>query len=190
MNTAWVIRHRKLFTPAAVLFVLIGLVIDGAAANRPGAATAPDGKDDKIFSLVTSASESIAQGQYKEAVRAYEEALRLKPDPSDISKSKARRWAQNDFAWLLSTCPDDSVRNGERAIALAKELLAARPRDPAYLDTLAAALAETGKFEEAERTVREAISNVPRRVSKNDPTVVGFYRHLENYMSRRPWREP
>ncbi|HEX7286718.1 MAG TPA: hypothetical protein VF532_11095 [Candidatus Angelobacter sp.] len=141
-------------------------------------------------SWITSASEYTEAGRYREAVQAYEAAIRIMPDPSAVRESKARRWAQNNLAWLLSTCPDGSVRDGRRAIALAKEILAASPRDVAYLDTLAAALAETGQFEEAERTAQEALNNVPRRVSKNHPTVVGLNKHLESYKDHRPWREP
>lgn len=183
-------RRRDFFAQAGLIVVMVFLLSQCALANRPRTETVIDEREDHMFSLITSALQYVKNGQYREAVRTYEEAIRIKPSPSDISGSKARRWAQNNLAWLLSTCPDGSVRDGERAIALAKEILAVVPHDVAYLDTLGAALAETGQFEEAERVVRQALSNVPQRVPKSHATVVQLNKHLDSYKDRRPWREP
>src|SRR5205814_3741236 len=75
------------------------------------------------------------------AIAEYETALRLKPDQIE---------AENNLAWLLATSPEPSLRNGPRALDLARD--AARLSDykePHILDTLAAAFAETGQFAEA-----------------------------------------
>lgn len=61
------------------------------------------------------------------------------------------------LAWAYATSKDDSVRDGNEALRLAKELGErygySRPR---HLDTLAAALAETGDFVEAEKIASQA----------------------------------
>ena len=61
--------------------------------------------------------------------------------------------AQNDLAWLLATCPDNSVRNGQKAVELAQQAVQlSNGRSPEILDTLAAAYAEAGRFHEAVET--------------------------------------
>ncbi|MEK6249677.1 MAG: tetratricopeptide repeat protein, partial [Planctomycetales bacterium] len=50
-------------------------------------------------------------GRIKEALAHYEQALQLEPDSVE---------AQNNLAWLLATCHDTSVRNGQRAVDLAE----------------------------------------------------------------------
>ncbi len=61
--------------------------------------------------------------------------------------------ALNNLAWLVATCPDDAVRDGTLAVKLANRAVeVTRSRHPGLLDTLAAGLAEIGRFAEAERT--------------------------------------
>jgi Tfp pilus assembly protein PilF len=71
---------------------------------------------------------------------------------------------RNNLAWLLATSPDASIRDGNRAIELAKEAVRlSRGKDPNYLRTLAAAFAEAGHFGEAEETARQALQAAERR---------------------------
>ena len=56
----------------------------------------------------------------------------------------------NQTAWVLSTHPDASFRNGAQAVELAERAVKlSAGRDLAILDTLAAAYAEVGRFREA-----------------------------------------
>ena len=56
----------------------------------------------------------------------------------------------NNYAWALATLPDASLRDGAKAIRLIRNAIAnLGNRDPAFLDTLAAGLAEVGRFDEA-----------------------------------------
>jgi tetratricopeptide (TPR) repeat protein len=58
--------------------------------------------------------------------------------------------ALNNLAWFLATCPDAKFRNGNQAIGIAmKACTNSRWRNAYYLDTLAAAYAESGQFTEA-----------------------------------------
>jgi tetratricopeptide (TPR) repeat protein len=61
--------------------------------------------------------------------------------------------AQNNLAWVLATCPDAKFRNGAEAVKVAKAICEATENlEGMYLDTLAAAHAETGKFDDAVKT--------------------------------------
>src|SRR5207248_3236859 len=50
-------------------------------------------------------------GKVSEAVEQYEETLRLKPDEVEVI---------NNLAWIYATYPDSNIRNGTRAVELAK----------------------------------------------------------------------
>lgn len=63
-------------------------------------------------------------------------------------------WAQNDLAWFLATCPDESFQKGDEAVTIAKAAIKAMQSDQGeqrheMVDTMAAALARSGKFGEA-----------------------------------------
>jgi TPR repeat protein len=94
-----------------------------------------------------------------------------------------RAW--NDYAWLLATSPFDEIRQGMRAVALA-ERATARERSPSYLDTLAAAYAEIGNFEQAIALQKEALAGV----KEQDSALAAELRsHLEAFQAGEPWRE-
>jgi hypothetical protein len=62
------------------------------------------------------------------------------------------------MAWALATHPDPRRRNGAMAVRIARQVCAAANyRQPEMLDVLAAALAETGNYDEAQRMVRTAV---------------------------------
>jgi spermidine synthase len=86
------------------------------------------------------------QGQTRQAIEHYTRALAAKPDWVEV---------MNNLAWMLATSPDPNLRNGAKALSLAER--ANRLASNAdTLDTLAAALAETGQFRRAVSTARQA----------------------------------
>jgi len=87
------------------------------------------------------------------AVLHLREALRFEPEVSALSGSLM--WA-NNLAWILSTNPDPKIRSGLEAVDWARKACKASGyRDPYTLDTLAAALAESGDFSEAIKGFRK-----------------------------------
>jgi len=89
------------------------------------------------------------EGAYADALRHYEEAMRILPDSAAV---------QYDLAWLLATCPDESIRDGKRSVRLARRVCeATRFGSHRGLDLLAAALAENGDFDGAAETAKRAL---------------------------------
>jgi len=85
----------------------------------------------------------------REAERVIRQGLEKLPDAASLF---------NFLAWILATSPDDAQRNGAEAVRSAEKANElARSRDPSYLDTLGAAYAEAGRFQDAVRTTRQAV---------------------------------
>lgn len=81
-----------------------------------------------------------SSGNEKEAKEEYRRVLDMQPDfvPSLCG-----------LAWLMSTSPDPEMRDAAKAVALAEQAASMEGEDPNVLNTLAAAYAEAGRFEEA-----------------------------------------
>jgi tetratricopeptide (TPR) repeat protein len=118
-------------------------------------------------------------GQTEAARREYERASRLEPRWMEI---------QNQDAWLKATSSDEAKRNGAVALVLAHEVCQASDAgDARYLDTLAAALAETANFKEAATTARRAAAvadhNQKRDLADAIRKRVILYEHSQPYRS-------
>jgi tetratricopeptide (TPR) repeat protein len=91
--------------------------------------------------LAGSAEVLATRGDWQAAAQLYRAALQKEP----ISAEAAQR-----YAWLLATCPDERMRNGDLALRWAMVVFnAGRQEDVRVLQTLAAAYAELGDFERA-----------------------------------------
>jgi Flp pilus assembly protein TadD len=119
------------------------------------------------------------QGRTKEAIQQYLETLRLDPYYLDAS---------NNLAWVFATHENPMFRNGDKAVQLSEQAcqLDGR-RDPFLLDTLAAAYAEVGRFEEARLTALEAIDRA--KLTGFDHLVGDIERRLRLYQSGQPYRK-
>lgn len=80
---------------------------------------------------------------------------------------------KNNLAWLFATSTDPSVRDGEKAIKYAQEVVIAAPRDFHVWSTLAEAYFIVEKYEEALRAANEALRLV--RQHTRDPAVLKDY---------------
>jgi tetratricopeptide (TPR) repeat protein len=112
-------------------------------------------------------------GQHRAAIRDYEEALRL--DPRDDETLDA-------FAWLLATVANAALRDGKRAVALAREACELTQwKDANHLDTLAAAYARSGDFASALKWQMKALEDPAFRKFKEARERLALYRAGKPY---------
>jgi tetratricopeptide (TPR) repeat protein len=97
--------------------------------------------------LVSLAILLADRGRYREAVSRLEDGNRRFPDRA--------------LARLLSSAPDVSLRDGQRALDLATMVHAVDPT-PAHAETVAMALGELGQCREAGEWMRRAVSDAER----------------------------
>lgn len=98
---------------------------------------------------------SFENGNWATSQQALQAAIELQPDSFE---------AHLHAAWLWAAAPDDSLRDAERAINRATQLVqATNQQNAAALDVLAAAQAERGEFATAVQTAERA-----QRMAKSD----------------------
>lgn len=117
------------------------------------------------------------QGLWTNALADFDHALALSPmDPE----------ALNEKAWTLATCPLDSLRDGTEAVRLSmKSCDQTSWKAWNFLDTLAAAYAESGDFEKAVKYQTDAIAATP----SGNTELGGMKDRLELYRQRKPFRD-
>ncbi|HEX7376478.1 MAG TPA: tetratricopeptide repeat protein [Pirellulales bacterium] len=113
----------------------------------------PESYSGRALVYVTFAGMGLVPGNrpavedYQAAVQDYRQAIEL--CASDIAPLASAKYI-NELAWLQATCPEKQIRDGQAALAGAKRACElAEYKEFNYLDTLAAAYAETGDFENA-----------------------------------------
>lgn len=124
----------------------------------------------------------LERGQLDEAIEQWHKALSIHPDDAQAHAALADALVQkhritearlhyeaslavdphsvltlNKLAWILSTSPDASLRNASRAIELARKAdQYSNGKNPTVDRTMAAACAESGRFDEAIETANRA----------------------------------
>lgn len=92
----------------------------------------------------------------------------------------------NALAWLWATTPNAAFRDGKKAVAYARKgARLSKWRDPSIVDTLAAAYAETGNFQQAIKWQTRALSS---RKFPRDERAAGR-RRLSLYRRGKAYRE-
>ncbi|MDO4630650.1 MAG: tetratricopeptide repeat protein, partial [Planctomycetia bacterium] len=89
----------------------------------------------------------LMAGEHAESVTYYEKCLEIASENALVL---------NNLAWVLCTSPDEEVRDGKRAVELAKKAVELEP-SPGYMSTLAAAYAEIGDFKMAMETINQGL---------------------------------
>ena len=128
---------------------------------------------------INTAEVYLGMGRPKEAIGHYRQALRLKGDSLNVL---------NNLAWILATHEDAEIRDGTEAVRLAKQAChLADYKVPRCLDTLAAAYAETGQFDQAVKTAEQAIQLT--QSSGEEKRTKEIQTRLELYKAGLPYRE-
>ena len=113
------------------------------------------------------------------AIDTFEEGLRHAPEDALLSAK---------LAWVLAVCRDDRLRDGARAVELARGAVQTSDgRDPAAREALAAGLAETGDFANAVRSVERLLSD--EEVTLPETMIQRLKGQLEHYRRGQPFRE-
>jgi tetratricopeptide (TPR) repeat protein len=117
--------------------------------------------------------------EFSKAIAEYEKAIEL--DPRCLE-------AYNNLAWLLATTPADGVRNGAKAVEYGQNALALADKGKSfiYMDTLAAAYAEAGRFADAVALQSKAISLLPKDYDPKE--IVAYMTRLQFYKENKPYR--
>ena len=143
------------------------------AIDKFTASLAVDNKNELAY--LERGSAYLGLGKHSEAIHDYEAAIKLKPDDSELL---------NNFAWVLCTSPDAKLRDGKRALVMAKQAAELTKYKQAYiLSTLAAAYAETGDFADATKWSTKAVE-IGEKADKEE-----LAKELASYKEKKPWRE-
>ena len=130
-----------------------GRFIEAVALHRKAVDFAPE-KSTWRFHLGMALYRS---NKPKEAMTELREAIRSGPEDKNVLKTAA---------WIAATSEDAEVRSGTDAVRWAERAAKlSKDEDPAILDGLAAAYAESGRFPEAMTTAQKALDLAN---SKND----------------------
>ena len=116
---------------------------------------------------------------YTGAIKDFDEVNRINPKYAAAMSSKA---------YLLATCPDETIRDGKKAVELAKQSCELTDRNSGWmLRSLAAAHAELGQFEEAIQWQKKAMEDpeyMQDDLEKDKPQKL-----LSAFEQKKPWRE-
>ena len=120
----------------------------------------------------------VRLGRSADAMELLRQAYELMPDNIDIL---------NDLAWRLATLPESEFRDGEQAVMIAEHVNSLKGGESCNeLDTLAAAYAEVGRFDDAVSAARRAVM-IARQGNQHDLATTIAAR-LELFEQGRPYR--
>lgn len=154
---------------------------------------------------------SVSKKAYQSAIRDLDAAIRLSPGNTSALARRAEAWAGSgnpkraladldeaiktdpkfgpgyrQKAWLLATCTDEAIRDGKKAVELARKAIELMPDAGGECwEALAAALAETEEFARAVEWQKKAITDAGYVKEKGEATKM----RLELYEAGKMYRE-
>ncbi len=122
----------------------------------------------------------IQRGRIREAIEQWQDALAIEPENGN---------AASNLAWVFATCPDDSIRDGRRAVELAeKALRISGGKIPMIFRVLAAAYAEDGRFSQAIESAQRGADLATSQ--SNSGLAAELQSNIALYKAGTPLRDP
>ena len=119
------------------------------------------------------------QGKIEDAIFHYRKALQFSPN---------MKQALYNLSWVTATHENEEIRNGQEAVLLAEKLCKiTQYNQPVALDALAAAYAESGRFDAAVSTSRKGLKLALQQGNKE--LALGLKKRLELYKAGSPYRQ-
>ena len=194
----------------AVGVVLVTLPQADPRPKKPAASATPATAAQQARERHDRATLMMRDGQLDAALSEIDKAIALQPNQPELHALRGTLWylkldehnalrafeaairhgsgdatVYNSAAWILSTSKDNSLRDGKRALELARKACELTAwQEPSFIDTLAAAHAETGAFDDAVREQQRAL-DFPQFSFRNGP---GARKRLELYKAGQPYR--
>jgi protein O-mannosyl-transferase len=120
------------------------------------------------------------KGETVDAIAHYEKAIEAQPDLVE---------ALTNLAWIFASSSDANIRNGPKAVALAKKASQLTgDTSPVVLRTLAAAYASNKSFDKAIETSRRALQSAQEQ--RNSELTETIRREMSLYEVGLPYRAP
>ncbi len=164
---------------------------------------------DQVAAYNARGNDYAKQGDYTKAFAAYNRAIELDPDNAVLYSNRGLTYhdqgndalalqdlnhsiqldpkykpAYNELAWLLATSPLANLRDGKKAVEYAtKACELSEWKDPHIVDTLAAAYAESGDFDNAVKWENQYLQNP--NLTASDAT--DGKSHLALYVAHQPY---
>ena len=152
-----------------------GKLTEATRQFRQAVLARPDDGD----ALYNLASMLTLHGEFTEATTLYRRALTALPDaPEPLA----------ELAWILATDPHPTPRDVQQAVSLAEHAAQLTShQDARVLNTLGAAYAAAGRFDDAAATARAALALL--RASGSE-LATAIQQRLDLYTAGRPYRRP
>ena len=147
------------------------------ASEDYGEAIRLDPKDAEAYNSRGSAYEK--KGEFGKAIEDYARLVEL-----EVNVPRG----YNAIGWIYATCSKDEFRNSAKAVDLAKKgCELSLWRDGGVVDTLAAAEAEAGQFDDAVRYEQQAISLIKDTNASADTK--SMEDRVKLYKQHKPYRD-
>lgn len=127
----------------------------------------------ELAAIYNIAMTRVGRGEHAPAIEYLRKGLAIAPNSSRLVIA---------LAWELATAPEYELRDGDEAMQLAQRVYSAYPNQARIIDVMAAALAETGDFD-------NAIKLMERLVDAGGDASQPYVARLKMYRRGQPWRQ-
>ncbi len=140
-------------------------------------------KEELLQSITNHRSDIyIDMKRYPDAIKVYKTRLTVVKNPD------MRNESNNNIAWQLSTLPGSTKESGKEAIKYATDACKySNYKNPAQLDTLAAAYARAGNMQAAIKWQREVIKIMKEEYDADDEDVAEMKGRLKLYVNGKTY---